>query len=517
MRICIIAPNDSYLALAGSRIRYGRVREHLAKRGVTLDTCVISDLRRRTKLEHDVYVISKIYDSRSPVIAQILSRAGKIVGIDMFDDYFSQSDDSRFVHHRDWLRGLRGTIDFVMCSTPRMKSIMADYMPDVPAHVMNDPFETFDATLLSKRIEGNIERALANRQINVGWFGVGDNPHFPVGLHDLSAFGEALSVWRNRGYDVHLSVLTNLRALKVGGLEMLRRLPVSPMLDEWSEEKERRLIAGSIFCFLPVSTQPFSIAKSLNRAITTLTGGSQVLSAGFPLYEPLNAFIYRDPDQLVRDIESRRPAMRRALMPRLRTLLTEWADPATEAEKLQVFLKELVARRRVRAADTSYAVRPICGILQGRRNSGECHKFVQAIGQISVASIFAVGSLNYDMAFTLSETPGVLDLEISQPVAELLTPAQRALLQRVDPPHGKRNQRLSAVMQDDVLALLAATPERLAGMVLPSVFYPRIMEQMRKVLASLLPEVSMHMSETDPIFSVAHPPKAAVPQSLVAA
>jgi hypothetical protein len=106
VRLCVIAPSQDYLSLAGVRIRYNRIAPRLHAHGHELDIEVIDQYRTNDQFSHDAYLFSKCYDVRSLLIATMLRDKGKLVGVDMFDDYFSQSHDSRFVAHRDWLRSM---------------------------------------------------------------------------------------------------------------------------------------------------------------------------------------------------------------------------------------------------------------------------------------------------------------------------------------------------------------------------------------------------------------------------
>jgi hypothetical protein len=64
MKLCIVAPTESYLVQAGVRIRYQRIASHLKSSGHTLDIKVIDDLRSEGALDHDAYLFSKCYDAR---------------------------------------------------------------------------------------------------------------------------------------------------------------------------------------------------------------------------------------------------------------------------------------------------------------------------------------------------------------------------------------------------------------------------------------------------------------------
>jgi hypothetical protein len=104
MKICVIAPKEGYLAQAGVRIRYQRIAGRLETAGHELQIRIIDDLQSVEAFDCDIYLFSKCHDARSQIVARELCRIGKVIGVDLFDDYFSQSRDSRFVRQREWLK-----------------------------------------------------------------------------------------------------------------------------------------------------------------------------------------------------------------------------------------------------------------------------------------------------------------------------------------------------------------------------------------------------------------------------
>ena len=500
MRICVVVPSEAYRALAGTRIRYDRLRESLADLGVTLESEVISEYRRNSKLTHDVYLFSKCNDARAVLLASILKQAGKLVGIDLFDDYFSQTGDARFTAHREWMRDISRKMDFVICSTPRMREVAASYMPAIRSHVLNDPFGIFDADAVAHRTEANLQRTLSTRQVQISWFGTGDNPNFPVGLRDLAAFGQTLHGWRTRGYEPHLSILTNLRALNLSGLEMLRRLPLRYQIEEWTEQREQAQIAGSLFCFLPVNMQNFSIAKSLNRAVSALSGGAQVLSAGYPLYAPLEDFIYRDPLTLLRDAEARRLAVRTATVPDLARLLARWADPRSEACALHAFLGECLATSAEPVPDKADSIR--LAMLHGRRSPGDCHKFTQRMGQFSVGGVFSPLALNFDMTFFNAAEGKRFDLLLSEVACKHLSSTWATRVERLAEPFGKRDFHIPGILPHDSDVAQACRLAASGHIGAPSTAYPSVMGKLLALLRELFPELEFLRSEMDPAFWV---------------
>jgi hypothetical protein len=403
MKLCVLAPTQEYLGLAGVRIRYLRIAEHLRAQGHELTIQVIDQFKSAAQFNHDAYLFSKCYDGRCFVIAQMLRQGGKQVGVDMFDDYFSQQDDSRFLCHREWLRRMAPLLDFYLCSTPRMKEVMVGYLPDAPGHILNDPFDAADPQAIGQVALANLERTLTRGCIDVAWFGVGDNPHFAVGLRDLQAFGHGLALLDRGGLRVQLRILTNRRALTPDGLELLGRLPVAWSVDEWSIEAERQLLCSSLLAFIPVNAQPFSIAKSLNRAVSALTAGTQILSNGYPLYQPLSAFVYRRPQDLMSDLSQGSLKLRPDTVPALMDLLATYGDPVREARAFGDFLSRLLPPPKATLAQRVPDPATLVGLVHGVKSPAVVHKFVQRIRHLSVGSPFSTPELNYDLQFLCAD------------------------------------------------------------------------------------------------------------------
>jgi len=414
MRIVVLVPSEAYRGFAGARIRYDRIAPDLARQGVELALVDIGKFDPETA-DCDGIVISKCHDARALVAAAELARRGKIVGVDLFDDYFSQASDSRLIRYRNWLAQLLPLCGFALCSTEAMAEIVAQYRKALPTHVMNDPApsESFASALASA--ERKLAEARDSRQIRLCWFGVGDNPYFPVGLADLASYASVLAMLSATGFDVRLKVVTNERALSANGLSMLTRLPVRTEIEQWSEQAEQDALEEAFAAFIPVSAQPFSVGKSLNRAVTALSAGCQVLSAGYPLYEALDPLIYRDPAVLLRDLERGTMRFSAKSQSKHRRVLESCASAETEATKLAAFLKGLDPQ-------SSGDPRALC-LIHGHSTRLEAHSFVRQANGLSVASPYCSAPFDFDVIFR--GAPSGLSMLVSKSAEGRLLPGVR--------------------------------------------------------------------------------------------
>ena len=394
MKLSVVVPSEEYKSYAGTRIRYERIQPSLVASGIELSIHPIGsfDLARA---DCDVFLISKCHDARSLMIAASLRDRGVFVGVDLFDDYFSGSTDSRLIRYREWLIQLVSVCDFAVCSTEAMADVARSFHRALSVHVMNDTTPEFRADELGVQLAGALKRALDDRHIRVLWYGVGDNPYFSVGLEDLSSYGSALDELTRTNLRVSLTILTNKRALSARGLSLIHQLPIETRTIEWSEEAERALLDDCLLAFIPVNSQPFSRAKSLNRAVTALSGGCQVLSAGFPLYGQLEPFIYRDPAELVHDIQRRSLRFSSEKLVAYGETIAAIASPRRESDRLAAFLSEVGAHH-------PRSTQPI-RLIHGHSTRDESHRLVKSLGGLSVASPYTRARFDFDVVFRGSD------------------------------------------------------------------------------------------------------------------
>jgi len=303
MKIVFIVPSPQWLTAAGVRIRYKRLEPYFNKKNCTISVVPIQEITERYLQSADVVIISKVFSSDSIYIMSLCRSLGVKVGIDLFDDYFSDRRLSVFQRIHDWLELASKISHFIICSTQRMKIIASDFVDPNVVHIINDtkdPNIFFEQT--KEFLEQKLEDIANSQSLNILWFGIGDNPYFSVGLNDLSNYSNALYQINKCYPSINFTILTNERALTANNLTRISRLPIQPKLEIWTESNELEYLKKSHLAFMPVSHQKFSIAKSPNRCITALTYGCQVLSNGFDLYEDFSELIYKSTKELTDDV-----------------------------------------------------------------------------------------------------------------------------------------------------------------------------------------------------------------------
>ncbi|MCB4412047.1 hypothetical protein [Synechococcus sp. MU1611] len=343
MRITFIVPSPQWLTAAGVRIRYKRLEPFFDKKGCIICIIPVQDVRVRLIQEADFVIISKVFSTDSLYIISLCRTLGVKVGIDLFDDYFSEPKLSVFRKFHDWLELASKIIDFILCSTDRMKHVASKFInPDLIYKINDtkDPNISFSET--KSFVEQKSKTVSDSKSFNVLWFGIGDNPYFNVGINDLSNYSNALFQINKISPLINLTILTNERALTAKNLTRISRLPMQAKLDIWTEAKEINYLRDANLAFMPVSHQRFSIAKSSNRCLTALTYGCQVLSNGFDLYSDLSKLIYQSTRDFVADYKNGTFRFNQDTISVFETICSTSYDCEAEVGKFLTFLQSKV-------------------------------------------------------------------------------------------------------------------------------------------------------------------------------
>jgi hypothetical protein len=395
MRLLFIVPSNAHKTSAGARIRYDRLALNSDYFDVSIQS--IGELTRDDLISCDVCILSKTYSSEAIAIAQAVKSMGKIVGLDLFDDYFTQWGDSRLLRFRRWLQRACEVCDFALCSTGVMRGIVGHYAPELPAHILPDLYPEIDPEAMAPIVAEKLARAQGERSIDLLWFGIGSNPLFSVGLQDLAAYASDLRALASGGFKPILTILTNRPALRPERLAQLSRLPIDYRIEFWSLEAEREALAKAFACFLPVNGQSFSRAKSLNRALTAISAGAQVLSPGFPLYAELDPVIYRDPAEVVVDASTGRCRIREDNVAEVARIVAKTSAVTSLASDLSIFLEARI--REIEKRESSRAQPGRIALIYGLTLDVQALMGANAAGVLSIASPFVQVERAYDVRF----------------------------------------------------------------------------------------------------------------------
>mgnify|MGYP001284107060 CR=1 FL=1 len=96
MKITFIVPSSQWLTAAGVRIRYKRLEPSFNNKGCHISIIPLQDITERCIQESDIVIISKVFSTDSLYLISLCRTLGIKVGLDLFDDYFSDQRLSVF-------------------------------------------------------------------------------------------------------------------------------------------------------------------------------------------------------------------------------------------------------------------------------------------------------------------------------------------------------------------------------------------------------------------------------------
>lgn len=422
-RICVLVSSDDAFRQARARNRYLPLSTELSKIGAELSIVPIGSIGHVRELTHDVYIVSECYDTLPLVLSQYLRRSGKLIGVDLVEDYFGAPDVAGNPLS-GWLSSMVEATDFLLCATPSLNAVAEQHAPGLPSHVLSARQPPCDAAKLALVLGDKLARFTRARRLTVAWLAMASHPLRPVDLVELGSFGEELARLGAPGVPVQLDVLTQGRVC-ANSLASLSRLGLPSEVHDWSEERQDAVLRNSLVLFLPVNAQASRSSLPESQAMAALLSGCQVLATGYPLPARLSPFVYRDAQQLRDDLLAVRPALSERNAAEL-VQLSGAAPLADAAPKLLEFLRTVTKKE---TTSRGLPNGPVAAVLHGGNSPASAHKDAQKFDALSVATPFALArKLNFHVRFVPRPSGAGMDVLISQSQLSVLAPKLRERL-----------------------------------------------------------------------------------------
>jgi hypothetical protein len=252
-----------------------------------------------------VLVLSKLYDPVSLEQALALKRQfGTRLFLDLCDNHFYFKEDSTEASRRAAeLDAAIRAVDHVIASTAYLADVIRQRpQMSTPVSVIEDlvefprPRQLLDPLRHPRRyreflrLKSWLEKTAPDVRHRLVWFGNHGGGFADSGMNDLRTIRPALDELR-RQVPISLTVISNSRE-KYDAL--VRDWTVPTCYQEWNEtfiSPALRLHGVSV---IPITRNPFTLAKSPNRVETSLVHGLGVVADQIPSYDKYRDAIYLD-------------------------------------------------------------------------------------------------------------------------------------------------------------------------------------------------------------------------------
>lgn len=291
-------PHSRRLHVASYRLRCHLVMTGLRRLGVQAVLYQAGD-------RPAILVLSKVYDPASLAQALELKRQfGTRLFLDLCDNHFYFKEDSPEASRRAAeLDAAVRAVDHVIASTAYLAEVIrARPQMNTPVSVIEDlvefprPDRVLDALrhprrfLEFRRLNSWLDQTTPDVRHRLVWFGNHGGGFADSGMNDLRTIRPALEEL-HRHVPISLTVISNSREKYEA---LVRGWTVPTYYLEWNEtfiSPALRLHGVSV---MPISRNPFTLAKSPNRVETSLVHGLGVVADRIPSYDKYRDAIYLD-------------------------------------------------------------------------------------------------------------------------------------------------------------------------------------------------------------------------------
>lgn len=282
--------NNYSASTASIRLRCIRIIDGLKKLGIEAER-----YQPARSSYYDVVIFSKTYDGEALAACRAHQLNGGRAILDLCDNHFyGEEDNPRIAERAARLSLMIDQVNHLTVSTDTLAKQIRNRFGIDPAKisVTPDPIDTIQAPApsLKERIAlFRLKRFLraSPEALRLVWFGNHGAGHAASGLSDLARIAPILNS-AARENEMSLTVISNSRTKF---LEIARGLELRTHYLSWGEGSISSALSMQHVAIIPISPNPFTEAKSINRPATAIMAGLGVVADAIPSYEELRPYI----------------------------------------------------------------------------------------------------------------------------------------------------------------------------------------------------------------------------------
>lgn len=282
-------PHTTNPDIASYRLRCLRLQNMLESRGILAPTFQVG------QQAPNVLVLSKRYDRKTLEVAkQLRTSHGTKLVLDICDNHFHfLNPDPVVVERANDLRRAIASVDLIVACSTYLREVIEYEVPDhPPVRVIGDlveppslPSAVIQAShplawLQWQKLNYELQRTSADIPRRLVWFGNHGSSHVEGGMGDIRKLLPLLGDL-HRKQPLSLTVISNSRTK----FEEISETADFPMLySNWSRAFFSPTLMAHHVCVIPITPNPFTLAKTDNRVVTALVHGLKVVADSIPSY-----------------------------------------------------------------------------------------------------------------------------------------------------------------------------------------------------------------------------------------
>ena len=407
---------------AGYTIRTKPITESLHNYDFSVNIIELSDFTANyttLKSSYEIVVFSKLFNDLALLLASDLKKAGKILILDLFDNYLAYSPSclGRGLQRR--MATLVSLADGVIASTENMKQIVQKLGYQNVVQI-SDPIQPNlnGDKFLNKWYSSSPELIFT-------WFGISGNPHYKAGLMDLiESVRRIANLFRQLEpiYQCRLVICTNNNTNIVKVLEVMRSHSISTSFQLWEPDTFEILMSQTHCVLIPTNNTPFVMAKTHNRASTAIMSGCLVLVDDHPEYNQLVPHVYQNWSDFTSDLLTLNREQIVKKVSKAQDFLMSIYSPETITRKLATFLNKQLMENPENKDKNAVKNHLSPMFIVGKNSSGPEIKLARKAGYLCVGSKLLNPNLSYDIQFEIMQDSDLLELILNEKAIKKFLP-----------------------------------------------------------------------------------------------
>lgn len=294
-KVALIYNKD--LRVASSRIRGYNVLEYFGKNKIRP---ILESYEEKNRAEYELVIFCKMFDLKNYILAQRLKAEGKKICFDLCDNHFyNPSDLQSYQDFQIQIKKMIEIADIVILSSKALRAVVLENIPESrnKITVIEDSFE--EKLVSTHKPEKDVIRwlkflkykKLSSRMVRLVWFGNATSINAECGMTALLKIKDLIESY-NKNYPICLTIVSNDKFLY---RDIISKWDVKKtQYFKWEAATFIAILKHQDAALIPITKNPFTICKTGNRLIQSLTCGIDVLADSIPSYEEFKDCCFLD-------------------------------------------------------------------------------------------------------------------------------------------------------------------------------------------------------------------------------
>lgn len=287
---------NSDLRIASSRIRGYNVLEYFKK---NKSKPVVEAYDEKNRADYELVIFCKMFGLKHYILAQKLKAEGKKICFDLCDNYFYNPRNlESYKNFQYEIKKMMAISDIVTVSSKALMQVVLESIPESrnKLTVIEDSIETklTDNHAPEKNLVRWLKfvkyRGFSSRMVRLVWFGNASSRNAEAGMSSLLKVKDVIEKY-NKQYPICLTIISNDKDMY---RDLISKWNVRTFYFKWAATTFISILKCQDAALIPINQNPFTLCKTGNRVIQSLSCGIDVIADSIPSYEEFSECCFLD-------------------------------------------------------------------------------------------------------------------------------------------------------------------------------------------------------------------------------